>query len=90
MKAESTETTDIKSVKSHRYWRLNDALKRKGIRKTELAYELGLSCAAIAQRFSGITQWRLDEIYKILSMIGEKETRIHLYFPNVNERNDSI
>jgi len=85
MKAEIDPTRTNKPV---RYWRLTDALKNRRIKKTQLAYELGLSCAAIAQRFSGQTQWRLDEIYKILSIIGESEKKMYIYFPNTGtERN---
>lgn len=66
---------------------LKERLRRLDIRRTDLAEHIGRSEAYVSMRMGGNGAWGLDEMYKILDLIGEKEEALHFVFPRdgINE-----
>ncbi len=67
---------------------LKERLRRLDIRRTDLAEHIGRSEAYVSMRMGGNGAWGLDEMYKILDLIGEKEEALHFVFPRdgINEQ----
>ena len=67
---------------------LKERLRRLDIRRTDLAEHIGRSEAYVSMPMGGNGSWALDEIYKILDRIGEKEEALHFVFPRdgINEQ----
>lgn len=64
-----------------RFSKLMAFMKARGYKNDDLAELLHVSNAAVSQRFSGRTQWRLNEIYKIVKLLGINVKKISEYFP---------
>ena len=63
------------------YPRLYKELKDQHVRFMDLADLLHLSSPAISYRFSGKTEWKLDECYAVLKFLGISFDRFHEFFP---------
>ena len=64
-----------------RYGKLRGKMREKGIKGYYLARKLGMTPQSVSQRMTGKTTWRVDEMYSILSMLGEPDSKLSEYFP---------
>ena len=64
-----------------RYNYLSGRLRQLGIEHRDLAYALGLSPQAVSHRFTGKTDWSLNEMYRTLDVCRAQPEDLHLYFP---------
>ena len=64
-----------------RYVKLRGKMREKGIKGNYLARKLGTTPQNISHRMTGKTPWRVDEMYNILSMLGEPDGKLSEYFP---------
>lgn len=56
-------------------------LRQLGIRQSDLTGPLGLNKGSISHRFTGRTQWSVDEMYKLLDICRADPSELHIYFP---------
>lgn len=64
-----------------RYGKLRGKMREKGIKGYYLAWKLGTTPQSISHRMTGKAPWRMDEMYNILSMLGEPDSKLSEYFP---------
>ena len=64
-----------------RYGKLRGKMREKGIKGYYLARKMGMTPQSVSQRMTGKTPWRMDEMYNILSMLGEPDSKLSEYFP---------
>lgn len=70
-------------MKIEKYRRLRGALIAAGLTHEDLADALRISPTSISNRFRGRQDWRISEMYAVLSYlkIEAPETVLGLYFP---------
>ncbi|MEA5041585.1 MAG: helix-turn-helix transcriptional regulator [Oscillibacter ruminantium] len=56
-------------------------LKQLGIDRERLADYLGIQKPAISKRFCGHIPWRIDEMYKIMSLVQAPPEELYIFFP---------
>lgn len=64
-----------------RYVKLRGKMREKGINGNYLARKLDTTPQNISRRMTGKAPWRMDEMYNILSMLGEPDSKLSEYFP---------
>lgn len=64
-----------------RYVKLRGKMREKGINGNYLARKMGTTPQNISRRMTGKAPWRVDEMYNILSMLGEPDSKLSEYFP---------
>lgn len=64
-----------------RYGKLRGKMREKGIKGNYLARKMGMTPQSVSHRMTGKTPWRMDEMYNILSMLGEPDSKLPEYFP---------
>ena len=64
-----------------RYVKLRGKMREKGINGNYLARKMGTTPQNISRRMTGKAPWRMDEMYNILSMLGEPDSKLSEYFP---------
>ena len=64
-----------------RYGKLRGKMREKGINGNYLARKMGTTPQNISHRMTGKSPWRMDEMYNILSMLGEPDSKLSEYFP---------
>ena len=64
-----------------RYGKLRGKMREKGINGNYLARKMGTTPQNISRRMTGKAPWRVDEMYNILSMLGEPDSKLSEYFP---------
>ena len=64
-----------------RYGKLRGKMREKGINGNYLARKMGMTPQSVSYRMTGKTPWRMDEMYNILSMLGEPDNKLSEYFP---------
>lgn len=64
-----------------RYVKLRGKMWEKGINGNYLARKLDTTPQNISRRMNGKAPWRVDEMYNILSMLGEPDSKLPEYFP---------
>ena len=64
-----------------RYVKLRGKMREKGINGNYLARKLDTTPQNISRRMTGKAPWRVDEMYNILSMLGEPDSKLSEYFP---------
>ena len=64
-----------------RYGKLRGKMREKGINGNYLARKLDTTPQSVSHRMTGKTPWRMDEMYYILSMLGEPDSKLPEYFP---------
>lgn len=64
-----------------RYVKLRGKMREKGIKGYYLARKMGTTPQSISHRMTGKAPWRMDEMYNILSMLGEPDSKLSEYFP---------
>ena len=64
-----------------RYVKLRGKMREKGIKGYYLARKLDTTPQNISRRMTGKAPWRVDEMYNILSMLGEPDGKLSEYFP---------
>ena len=64
-----------------RYGKLRGKMREKGINGNYLARKLDMTPQSVSHRMTGKTPWRMDEMYNILSMLGEPDSKLSEYFP---------
>ena len=64
-----------------RYGKLRGKMREKGIKGYYLARKLDTTPQSVSHRMTGKTPWRMDEMYYILSMLGEPDIKLSEYFP---------
>ena len=64
-----------------RYGKLRGKMREKGIKGYYLARKMDMTPQSVSQRMTGKTPWRMDEMYNILSMLGEPDSKLSEYFP---------
>lgn len=64
-----------------RYGKLRGKMREKGINGDYLARKLDTTPQSVSHRMTGKSPWRLDEMYNILSMLGEPDSKLPEYFP---------
>ena len=64
-----------------RYVKLRGKMREKGINGNYLARKLDTTPQNISRRMTGKAPWRVDEMYNILSMLGEPDSKLPEYFP---------
>ena len=64
-----------------RYGKLRGKMREKGIKGNYLARKMGTTPQNISRRMTGKAPWRVDEMYNILSMLGEPDSKLPEYFP---------
>ena len=67
--------------KLKRYGKLRGKMREKGIKGYYLASKMGMTQKSVSYRMTGKTPWRMDEMYNILSMLGEPDSKLSEYFP---------
>ena len=70
------------------YKLLRDLLHECEITNEMLATELGIrSPATVSRKLNDHSSWTLDEMYRILEVLGESPERLHIIFPKngINE-----
>ena len=67
--------------KLKRYGKLRGKMREKGINGYYLARKLDMTPQSVSHRMTGKTPWRMDEMYNILSMLGEPDSKLSEYFP---------
>lgn len=63
------------------YRYLAGRLRQLGLQQIDLGRELGLCPTAVSHRFTGRTPWTIEEMYKVLDLIGADPEELHVYFP---------
>lgn len=64
-----------------RYVKLRGKMLEKGINGDYLARKLDTTPQSVSHRMTGKSPWRMDEMYNILSMLGEPDSKLSEYFP---------
>ena len=64
-----------------RYGKLRGKMREKGIKGYYLARKMGMTPQSVSHRMTGKTPWQMDEMYYILSMLGEPDSKLSEYFP---------
>lgn len=64
-----------------RYGKLRGKMREKGINGKYLARKLDTTPQSVSLRMTGKSPWRMDEMYNILSMLGEPDSKLSEYFP---------
>ena len=64
-----------------RYGKLRGKMREKGINGNYLARKLDTTPQSVSHRMTGKSPWRMDEMYNILSMLGEPDSKLPEYFP---------
>lgn len=64
-----------------RYGKLRGKMREKGIKGYYLARKMGTTPQSISHRMTGKATWRMDEMYNILSILGEPDSKLSEYFP---------
>ena len=64
-----------------RYGKLRGKMREKGINGDYLARKLDTTPQSVSHRVTGKSTWRMDEMYNILSMLGEPDSKLSEYFP---------
>ena len=64
-----------------RYGKLRGKMREKGINGNYLARKLDMTPPSVSHRMTGKAPWRMDEMYNILSMLGEPDNKLAEYFP---------
>ena len=64
-----------------RYVKLRGKMRENGINGNYLARKMGTTPQNISRRMTGKAPWRVDEMYNILSMLGEPDSKLSEYFP---------
>ena len=64
-----------------RYGKLRGKMREKGINVDYLARKLDTTPQSVSHRMTGKSPWRMDEMYNILSMLGEPDSKLSEYFP---------
>lgn len=64
-----------------RYGKLRGKMREKGINGDYLARKLDTTPQSVSHRMTGKSPWRMDEMYNILSMLGEPDSKLSEYFP---------
>ena len=64
-----------------RYIKLRGKMREKGINGNYLACKLDTTPQSVSHRMTGKSPWRMDEMYNILSMLGEPDSKLSEYFP---------
>lgn len=64
-----------------RYGKLRGKMREKGIKGYYLARKMGTTPQSISHRMTGKAPWRMDEMYNILSILGEPDSKLSEYFP---------
>lgn len=64
-----------------RYGKLRGKMREKGINGDYLARKLDTTPQSVSHRMTGKSPWRMDEMYNILSMLGEPDSKLPEYFP---------
>ena len=63
------------------YGKLRGKMREKGINGNYLARKLDTTPQSVSHRMTGKAPWRVDEMYNILSMLGEPDSKLSEYFP---------
>ena len=64
-----------------RYGKLRGKMREKGINGNYLARKLDTTPQSVSHRMTGKSPWRMDDMYNILSMLGEPDSKLSEYFP---------
>ena len=64
-----------------RYGKLRGKMREKGINGNYLARKLDTTPQSVSHHMTGKTPWRMDQMYNILSMLGEPDSKLPEYFP---------
>ena len=64
-----------------RYGKLRGKMREKGIKGYYLARKMGMTPQSVSHHMTGKTPWRMDQMYFILSMLGEPDSKLPEYFP---------
>ena len=67
--------------KLKRYGKLRGKMREKGIKGNYLARKMGTTPQSVSHRMTGKSPWRMDEMYNVLSMLGEPDSKLSEYFP---------
>ena len=76
-----SENDKQKGENFKRYVKLRGKMREKGINGNYLARKMGMTPQSVSYRMTGKTSWRMDEMYNILSMLGEPDSKLSEYFP---------
>ena len=76
-----SENDKQKGENFKRYVKLRGKMREKGINGNYLARKLDTTPQSVSHRMTGKTPWRMDEMYNILSMLGEPDSKLPEYFP---------
>ena len=76
-----SENDKQKGEKLKMYGKLRGKMREKGINGNYLARKMGTTPQNISRRMTGKAPWRVDEMYNILSMLGEPDSKLSEYFP---------
>ena len=68
-------------MKGKKYTLLQKEMRRQGITRKELSYELQLCESSVNNRMQGTIDWSTKEQYKVLDYLGVPHNELHLYFP---------
>lgn len=64
--------------------KLNEMIKNKGIRKSFIAEQLGITTRGLANKLSGKTEFLPSEITIVVKVLGMKRAEmIDIFFPNL-------
>lgn len=68
------------------YCKLNDDLRKKGLKKSYIAQKLNLSEPSLSRRLNGINEWRVSEVEKLSNLLGyDSCTRDSIFFKKESE-----
>ena len=76
-----SENDKQKGENFKRYVKLRGKMREKGINGDYLARKMGTTPQSVSHRMTGKSPWRMDEMYNILSMLGEPDSKLSEYFP---------
>jgi hypothetical protein len=68
-------------IRKPRFRKLRALLRNADIEHSYLAEIIGRSPGHVSSCLNGKAQWKLDEVYKILDVLGEKPENMHKIFP---------
>lgn len=64
--------------------KLNEMIKNKGIRKSFIAEQLGITTRGLANKLNGKTEFLPSEITIVVKVLGMKRAEmIDIFFPNL-------
>ena len=64
-----------------RYGKLRGKMRQKNNKRNYLTRKKSMTPQSVSHRMTGKTPWQMDEMYYILSMLGEPDSKLSEYFP---------